>query len=213
MTPRRELGFLFLHYAALLAAQAAYACLYVSSPWLKTALFVPQLFRLAYWTAPVILLLIWARLPPLDYLKLRHNVGRGAAWGVAIGGLILAGNVVVHYLQTGGWRFNLDLGLHRWLGPVLLIGLSEDVVFRGWFLQKFLDHMSFAKANLLQAALFLLIHVPGWILLGQFRRPGVIPMMVSITVFALIAGWLLRRTRSLWACMIAHSFNNLASSI
>jgi membrane protease YdiL (CAAX protease family) len=213
VSPQKEPWPLWLHFVLLLAAQAAYALAYVNSPYLRTAILVPQLFRLAVWTVPVLLFLALEKRPVLDYLKLRRDALRGAAWGVVFGVLILAGNVVVHFAMSGSWQLDFRIGAQRWVGPVALVGLSEEVAFRGFFLQKFSERMGFARANLLQALLFLLMHLSGWILLGQFRFPSVFRLTGSVLLFALFSGWLLRRSRSLWACMIAHSFNNLASFV
>jgi hypothetical protein len=213
VSPEREPWPLWAHYVLLLALQASYAWCYVQWSYLRTAIVVPQLFRLAVWTAPVLLFLALEKRPVLDDLKLREHALRGLAWGAAVGVLLLAGNAAVHFGMTGSWRLNFHIGANRWVGPVALVGLSEEVAFRGFFLQKFAERIGFAWANLLQAVLFLLIHVPGWILLGQFRLPALVQLTGTVLLFALFAGWLLRRTGSLWACMLVHSFNNLASFV
>lgn len=201
------------HFVLLFSLQALYTWLYVHSPYLRSAIVVPQLVRLALWTAPVLLFLALEKRPVLDYLKLRRGVLLGLAWGAAFGALILAGNIVARFVMTGSWHLDFHIGLGRWVGPVALVGLSEEVAFRGFFLQKFVERMGFARANLLQALLFLLMHVPGWVLLGRFRFPAALQSAATVLLFALFAGWLLRRTNSLWACMVAHSFNNLASFV
>jgi membrane protease YdiL (CAAX protease family) len=144
-------------------------------------------------------------------LKLRKNKLKGIAWGTSVGLIIVAGNLIATFVLSGHWRFNPDIGLNRWIGPVLLVGFSEDLVFRGFFLQEFARRTTFFKANLLQAFLFLLIHFPGWILLNQFQFPGIFQRIVTLMVFALVAGWVLRKSNSLWACMLIHSFNNFSS--
>jgi len=211
--PRREPWPLWLHYAVLLALQSAYAWIYVRSPWLRTAILVPPTLRLAIWTLPVLAFLALERRPVLKYLKLRDHALRGLAWGAAVGTLVLAGNAAAHCVLTGSWQLDFDIGLSRWLGPVALVGLSEEVAFRGFFLQEFAERMGFGRANILQAILFLLIHLPGWTLMGQLHSRAALQLAGSVLLFALFAGWLLRRTRSLWACMIVHSCNNLASVV
>lgn len=200
-----------LHFVLLFMLQALYAWLYVRSPFLRQAVVVPLLVRLAVWTMPVLVYLALAKRPILESLKLRRGVWRGLAWGAAFGALILAANALGHFFISGAWRFRLDFGPQRWLGGVALVGFSEEVVFRGFFLREFGERATYARANLLQAFLFLLLHVPGWLLLGKFRFPAALQLSATIFLFALFAGWLLRRSGSLWACMLVHSFNNLAS--
>jgi uncharacterized protein len=211
--PHREPWPVWLHFVLLLALQSAYAWSYVRSPWLRTAILVPVMLRLVIWTLPVLAFLALEGRPVLDYLKLREHALRGVVWGVAVGVLILAGNVAAHCVLSGSCRVSFDIGLNRWVGPVALVGLSEEVAFRGFFLQKLAERAGFARANTLQALLFVLIHLPGWILLGQFHLPGALRLVGSVSLVALFTGWLLRRTRSLWTCMIVHSFNNLASFV
>jgi membrane protease YdiL (CAAX protease family) len=211
--PHREPWPLWLHFALLLALQSAYAWCYVQSPWLRTAILVPQAFRLVVWTLPVLVFLALERRPILEYLKLRDHALRGLAWGAAVGFLILAGNAAVYCLVNGSCRLNLDIGLDLWVGPVTLVGLSEEVAFRGFLLPKLSERTGFARANILQALIFLLIHVPGWILLGQLLSPVAFRLAGNVLLLALFNGWLLGRTRSLWACMIVHSSYNLASFV
>jgi uncharacterized protein len=211
--PRRGPWSLRVHFGAILVVQAAYAFAYVNVPYLRTAIVVPQIFRLVFWTLPVLIYLALQKRPIADDLRLREGAGRGFLWGLAIGLVILVGNVLVAFKLTGAFRMNFDIGLNLWVGPVALVGLSEEVLFRGFFLQKLAERMTFDRANLLQTGLFVLIHVPGWILLGQFHFPRALGLIGSVAVIALLLGWLLRRTRSLWACMVCHSLNNLASFI
>jgi len=200
-----------LHFAMLLTVQGSYAWAYTQSPYLRSAVVVPLVFRLAVWTLPVVVWLLVRRVNPLTDLKLHPHSLRGLAWGVAVGAAWMAANLVGQRVVAGSWRLNLDIGLSHWVGGVLFVGLSEEVVFRGFYLPALAARLGFARANLAQALMFLAIHVPGWTLLGQLQRPGVAQLFASILFFGLLAGWLLRRMGSLWTCMLFHSFNNLAS--
>ena len=204
----REAG---LHYAALLAVQATYACTFYRTPWLRTAVLLPLLFRLTVWTLPVFTLLLARGRNPLRELRLYPGVVRGLAWGIAIGAPWMLADMVAHRLAAGAWVMDFHLGLLRWVNAVALVGLSEEVVFRGFYLPVLAARFGFARANALQTLMFLGIHLPGWTLSGQLFRPGAAQLASSILLFGLIAGWLLRKTGSLWTCMLFHSFNNLAS--
>lgn len=203
----------FLHFAALVAVQAAYAWAYTRSPYLRGAVVVPLAYRLLVWTLPVVLLLLVDGRQPLRALRLWPGISRGVAWGTAAGAAILALNVAGHSLLAGSLTWNLGLGPGRWVNGVALVGFSEEVVFRGWYLPALAQRYGFARGNALQALLFLLVHFPGWLLLGQFFGPAILQLIVTIWLFGLFTGWLLRRTQSLWACMVVHSFNNLASFV
>jgi membrane protease YdiL (CAAX protease family) len=209
--PNRELFYLSLHFVLLGAVQTAYAYAYIHSPSLRNGIVLPNIFRLSTWTLPAFLALMVSGANPFDYLRLRNDVGKGVRWGVTIGIVLVAGNLIGVYFVKGHWNLNFNFGPHLWIGPVLLVGLSEEVLFRGFFLQKFAEHITFLRANLLQAFLFLLIHVPGWILLNQFKWPAVANLLCYIFGIGLVLGIVLKKSNSLWACMIVHSFSNFAS--
>jgi membrane protease YdiL (CAAX protease family) len=202
-----------IHFAALVAAQASFAWVYYRTPWMRTAVVVPLLFRLLVWTAPVLVWLVATGHNPIRWLKLHPGAGRGLAWGLLVGVPWAAANVIGHGVLTGDWHFSLVIGLSQWVNAVVFVGFSEEVVFRGFYLPAFVARFGFARANVLQALLFLGIHLPGWALSGRLFNHGALQLCASIAFFGLITGWLLRRTRSLWTCMLFHSFNNLASFV
>jgi uncharacterized protein len=209
----RDWLILAAHYLLLCGAQAAYARAYVNSPALRDGIVLPILWRLIIWTFPVFLLLFLSRINPFHYLMLLRNARRGLSWGILIGAAIVVVTIVGTGATTGRLSLNLNLGANRWIGPILLVGLSEEVLFRGFFLQKFSELTTFARANLIQAVLFLLVHFPGWMMLGAFRGPAIVQNIACVFGLGLFLGFVLRKTHSLWACMVIHSLNNFASLV
>jgi len=69
---------------------------------------------------------------------------------------------------------------------------------------------SFHRANLFTAALFLLIHVPGWLYM-QGPHWGLLSLGASIFVIGWVLGWLVEITQSLWPSILLHFLNNLLS--
>lgn len=202
-----------VHFAALLGIQALYAWTYTQSAYLRGAVGVPLACRLLVWTTPVLAYLAWQGRNPLRALRLWPDAARGLVWGIAFGVALLGANVAGHSLLAGALTLNLQLSAGRWVNGIAMVGLSEEVVFRGWYLDSLSGRFGFARGNILQALLFVLIHCPGWYLLGQFHLPGIAQLVITIWAFGLFTGWLLRRSRSLWTCMVFHSFNNLASFV
>ncbi len=113
--------------------------------------------------------------------------------------------------MNGQVHLNLHFGEDLWWKGVILVGFSEEVVFRGFLLTKLAESSRFWIANLLQGSLFLAIHLPGWWLAGQFAFPGIIRIGGFVFLFGIFLGWVLKRSGSLWACMILHSANNFSS--
>ncbi len=195
----------------LVVAQTLYAGLYARSAWLRANTLVQIVARLGYWTLPVVVYLAASGRDVLDYLNLRRNVVRGLAWGLGIGAALVVMNVVGTYVLKHDVHVKFDLGAQLWWKGVILVGFSEEVVFRGFLLPQFAERMSFRAANLLQAAMFLAMHVPGWILLHQFVVPGILTSVGFVFLIGVVLGIAWKRSGSLWACMLIHSVNNFCS--
>jgi membrane protease YdiL (CAAX protease family) len=142
-------------------------------------------------------------------------VVNGLMWGTIIGFLLVVYHIIRSLLMRGS-GFNFDIGLYTWIHRILLIGLTEEVVFRGFILQKLNEELEFAFANSISAVLFLLIHFPGWYASGLLSQDNMTYFYLTaafVLVFGLVQGYVLKKTKSLWACMVIHSINNLIVTI
>lgn len=162
--------------------------------------------RTIYWIAPVwFYLRDIDRADPLEYLKLKHHVGRGLLVGVVVTAFNVAGTVA---------RFGLPkptLERVTWnsvLGASLLVGFIEEVPYRG-FMLKIAERVDFWLANLITALLFLAIHLPGWFALHTFSARAA----MTVTVFGFVMGLVVRWSNSLWAAIVAHSANDFMSVV
>jgi membrane protease YdiL (CAAX protease family) len=163
--------------------------------------------RLAFWIAPVLLFLRYVdHVEPLEYLKLRTNVGRGLAVAAALTVINVAGTVL---------RFGLihpSLERVTWnsiLGTSFLIGFIEEIPYRGFMLQQLAERMNFLLATFISSLLFAAIHVPGWLALHTLNTGAVI----TIFAFGVVMALAFRYSRSLWAPIVAHSANDCLSFV
>lgn len=195
----------------LVVAQTLYAGVYAQSAWLRENTLVQIAARLGYWTLPVVAYLAASRRDVFGYLKLRRNVLRGLAWGLGIGAALVVMNVVGTYVVKHHVHVRFDFGPQLWWKGVILVGFSEEVVFRGFLLPQLAERLSFRAANLLQAAMFLAMHVPGWMLLHQFVLPGILMSVGFVFLIGVVLGIIWKRSGSLWACMVIHSVGNFCS--
>lgn len=85
--------------------------------------------------------------------------------------------------------------------------LVEEVVFRGIVLQRAGEYVGFWKANALSAGLFAAIHVPGWTF-SDVALTSMVSSAAFVFLLALVLGYLLKRTGSLWACVVTHAMSN-----
>jgi membrane protease YdiL (CAAX protease family) len=207
----REPLYIWIYIILFFAVQSAYAAIYAGSGALRNDTLLQLVIRLATWTLPVFAYLVAYRTEPFGYLKLRKGIVKGILWGVIIGTGIVLANIALSFAQKGGVRFDLDIGADNWIRAILLVGFSEDVLFRGFILQKLAGMMRFGTANALSAVLFALVHVIGWCLTGQFVLPGILTSVAYVFLFAVLQGFVLKKTDSLWACIVIHSFNNFIS--
>jgi len=174
-------------------------------------LIVENLVKLAVWTAPVLLIIRYVdRQDPLTYLQLRRNVRPGILYGLLAGGILVI-YLVGQRLVVGFHGFDLGFAWSQWLGGVVLVGVTEEVVFRGFVLQRLLTMTRFRWANLATSLLFVLIHFPRWIRDDQLASAEIIGAILYVFAFSYLQGYLLKRSGSLWSCFLSHAIGNLTS--
>lgn len=191
--------------------------------WFLYELSLGQLFRSEFpilsavtkvivWVTPVFGYIRFVNgLNPFVYLKINVNVMRGIRRSLIV--CIIMG--VCFWLKTnylGMGDFNFDLGLHKWLNVVLLAGLTEEIVFRGFILQKIKEYMNFHKANVLTALLFVFIHFGIWHANG-LTASHFLSSAIQVFFIGLVLGYLFKRSNSLWTVIIVHSAYNMGIMI
>ncbi len=202
------LGYLLAFYAAwscymlLVTPRMGHGPLY---------LLLENMAKLAIWTVPVLLLIRYVdKKDPLAFLKLRQNVRRGVLYGLLFGSLVAA-YLIAQRLVTGFHGFDLGFAWSQWIGGVVLIGFTEEVVFRGFILSRLLSVARFSWANLATSLLFVLVHFPRWIRDGQLASASIIGAMLYILAFSYLQGYVLKKSGSLWSCFLVHSIGNMTS--
>lgn len=173
-------------------------------------IFAAPICKLLFWILPAFLYIIYIeKSHPLTYLKFNTNVLKGVIWGVLISLLYVVVPFYRYFIL--GHTLHLNLGLDEWVNVVLLVGIIEEVPFRGLLFQKLQQLMGFWCASLLSSLLFLGVHIPYWVSMGTVLFPNMLYTMAYLFVFAFALCFVLRRSGSLWSCIIIHSVNDLAS--
>ncbi len=139
---------------------------------------------------------------PLAYLKLKDNVTKGLAVGVLVGLAFVAKDLARVLVLEGRAPALAGLTLSSFLSPFV-----EEVVFRGLVLQRAGEYTGFWKANALSSALFVAVHLPGWAFAGT-SLAGILSSAVFVFLLSVLLGYLLRKTGSLWACVVCHTMSN-----
>jgi len=169
------------------------------------------------WVVPVFITLGVLRLKPFSYLKLSTLVNKR---GLLIGSivtvlwlsLVVLGESIIQHKTV------VDLLVVRspeWLGilaGVFFSPICEEILFRGFFLNRLNQNFGFWKANVVSGALFMLAHWPYWV--SKFGFSGqVIKDSVNVFLLGCLFGWLMKKTNSLWPAIGAHIANNFLSGL
>lgn len=171
---------------------------------------INQGVRLPIWILPVF---VYARyvdgVNPLAYLKLASFSKRA---------ILITLVVVLLDLLSSLLRYGMpDLSQANvtWntvLGSSLAVGFVEEIPFRGLVFQDLQDRYGFWIGIIVSSLLFLLIHFPGWLLLGGLPALSWY-QIVYVFAFGCIMALLFKYTQSLWSPIIAHSFNDMLSVV
>ncbi len=167
--------------------------------------------RLFTWVIPIFLFVIFIlKKNPFDYLKLRPGIRRGIFWGIIISVVHIFLYCSLRYWWNHELTIHFNLNLQRYWDEILTVGSVEETMFRGLVLQNLHQVFSFKIATILSAVLFLLAHLPYWYFGNQFTLPlaSIIYDFFFICAFGLLQGFFLKKTNSLWTCIIHHSVNN-----
>ena len=205
----------FLGYLAFFYLTWTFVWVYGVFPWANRAIgnatlsyaLVNIAFRLLIWVLPV-----WGYLRYIDnvsvleYLQLKSHWKRGVIVGLTLSVINFLGTVA--RIGPPVWS-SPHITWNSILGTSILVGVFEEVPFRGFMLQKLQERFDFATSTIISSALFVGAHVPGWIMLGSLTADNVMYVFAFGAVMAIV----LRYTRSLWAPIITHSLNDCLSFV
>ena len=170
---------------------------------------ISAIFKIVIWVIPVLLLVKYMeKTNPLSYLGLRHNFGKGLKW-TALVSLALIIFFVVLNLTLLKSDISFQIGFNELLNTIILVGVIEEIVFRGFLLRKLMDSYRFWIANTITALLFASIHFPIWFYKGLFEFPYILSSILTVFVLGIIFGFVYKKSNSLWSVIIIHSLYNL----
>lgn len=95
------------------------------------------------------------------------------------------------------------------LVPVIFVGITEEMVFRGWILNATLKLMNRKYAVLLNAFLFLAIHFPIWIHNGIFVYNFLSGNFLCILLLAVVFSVTFIKSKNLFVPIALHMFWDL----
>lgn len=113
------------------------------------------------------------------------------------------------WLQYGNLLVRNTFQLHNLIGSFLLVGITEEMVFRGWLLNSFLIKMSSTLAIIMNAFLFLAIHFPVYFYKGLLIEVIVSGQFLQVLILSIIFSMTFIKSKSLLVPMIFHMYWDL----
>ncbi|HKF42038.1 MAG TPA: CPBP family intramembrane glutamic endopeptidase [Thermoanaerobaculia bacterium] len=148
---------------------------------------------------------------PLEFLQLKTHPRSGLVWSMVV--LVVIGPLWVLAVVLLRWK---SLDLSRWtpsnlVGALLVAALIEEIAMRGFVLGKLREVARFWTANLLTGLFFVAIHWQAWLFSGAIARGRIPAMSLSILALSLAAGYLVRKSGSVWPAVALHGVQNLVA--
>ena len=216
----KELSFLkiLLLFVIHLVVWGIYALLLV--PVLKNGLgglgyeLVGETIKLITWTMPAVFLvrhyssdmfltlreMLSSRVKPMPYVLL--SIGTLA--------YCLVSSIVVH----GNVTLIRPDPLSHLIGTVLLVGITEEVLFRGFFLNALLKKTRIVYAHGISSLMFVAIHLPWWIYSGSVSDlSSALFACASIFILGFIFGWVFMKSRNIFIPIFLHMLWNLLQTL
>ncbi len=176
-----------------------------------------NLVKFLLWVLPAVAYIFWLeRDRPFKAMKITTPIDRrGLAIGLAVSLLYFVLVFTFEKFQSGRTLAPLLLASPGvWLltfAQVFFSPISEEIMFRGFVLPQLAGRMEFWKANILQAVLFTAMHWPNWLWVNP-NIPQILVISIGILMLALLLGWLLRRSNSIWPPVAVHIVNNFLAA-
>lgn len=122
----------------------------------------------------------------------------------------IAYNLAGYFVDKSG--YGTSMKLYDLIFTAAAVGIFEESVFRGWFLNAISVFTSERKANIIASLLFVSIHYPAYIING-IGFVNIIMISIPMFVLSLLFGLAFRKNRSIWTSAIFHSFWDLLTWI
>jgi len=173
--------------------------------------------KFVVWVLPAFITLVICRLSPFDYLKLSTPINkRGLLLSMIVVAvwlaLVIIGESIISGKSIGAMLSQRSADWLSILVGVAVSPISEEILFRGFFLNRLNESLSFWVANGISALLFMAVHMPYWVSRNGFS-PEVTKNLVNVFLLGCLFGWIMRKTNSLWPAIGAHIANNFLSGL
>jgi len=175
---------------------------------------IGESIKLIIWTIPAVFLVCYNSSDM--FLTLREMLNSK----VKLTPYVLLSIGILAYCLVSSIVINGNITLTRpdplsWLiGGVLLVGITEEVLFRGFFLNALLRKTSTIYAHVVSSLMFVVVHLPWWIYSGS-ASDLLSALVACVSIFALgfIFGWAFMKSRNIFIPIFLHMLWNLLQTL
>ena len=207
LTTPKITAYLIVFFAIWIIRELVIQPLFLSNMGDITSAIIGEIIKLLVWTLPAVLLIrhfrddMWISLREMVVTKprlLNHFPML----------LLVLVPALQAFLTHRVIAIDPNLNPSRLIGAVLFVGITEELVFRGFLLNAFLKKMEMKRAIALNEVFFVLIHYPIWIYRGL---DGVAFLTSSISVFfiGIFFSYSFIKTRNIFVPIVLHMIWNL----
>ena len=174
-----------------------------------TSAIIGEVIKLLVWTLPAILLI--RHFQDDMWIGLKEMFTTKPKWFKDAPILLFAFMPILQSLVWhGGLSIHPDLEPTRLIGGVLFVGITEEIVFRGFLLNALLKKMKLYPAIAVNEVLFVLIHFPVWIYHG-WELSEFLGGLVGIFVLGVLFSYSFIKTKNIFVPIALHMIWNLLS--
>ena len=172
---------------------------------------IGAIIKLLVWTLPAVLLI--RHFDNDMWVGLKEMFTTRPKWFKEAPLLLLVFTPVLQSLvHNGTVAMHPDFAPISLIGAVVFVGITEELVFRGFLLNTFLKKMKMQHAVALDAILFLFIHYPIWIYRG-FGVSEILLASIMVPVLSVFFAFSFIKTRSIFVPIVLHMTWNLLTLV
>ena len=170
---------------------------------------IGEIMKLAVWTFPAILLIRYFQ--DDMWMGLKEMFTTKPKWFKDAPILLVVFTPILSALvRQGGLYIDPDFVPARLIGAVLLVGITEEIVFRGFLLNALLKKMKPYPAIAMNEVLFVLIHFPIWIYHGH-ELSAFLSSIPAVFILGALFSYSFIKTKNIFVPIVLHMIWNLLS--
>ena len=127
--------------------------------------------------------------------------------------LVFTAYSIIPVIITKGGLVISDSFSYAKLIGILFVGITEEMVFRGWLLNVTVSEKRKWLPIIINAVMFLLIHFPIWIKSGVFIDSFTSLNFLSVPILSVIFSWSFIKSKNIWIPITLHMYWDLLTDL